>query len=135
MKKFAKLLLVFILTIVITGCNSNNLENVKYSDVEKLIKEKKSFILLVSQTGCSHCIEYAPTFKKVLEDNNLTACELNITNESKNSYNKFVKKFNFEGTPTTMFFIKGKEVFSSRIVGATSQSSLTKTLKRLDYIK
>ncbi len=134
MKNIKKIFLFLIIILGLTGCSSN-LKKISYSDLQQMIKENKTFILEVSQDGCSHCEQYSPIIKQVLKDNNLTAYNLNITYISKKDYNKFNEKYNFEGTPTTMFFKNGKEILSSRLVGSVSSSKLTKVLERLDYIK
>ena len=127
MKKTLKVLLVVISLLLLTGCK-NNMERITYSDLEDKIKNKDTFIMEVSQDGCSHCEEYKPVIDEVLKDNKLKAYNLNITYVSD-------KEYEFEGTPTTMFFKDGKEVLSSRLVGTVSKSKLTKELKRLGYIK
>lgn len=134
MKKVVKVLLVVISLMLLTGCK-NNMERITYSDLEDKIKDKDTFIMEVSQDGCSHCEEYKPIIDEILNDNNLTAYNLNITYLSEQDYNKFDKKYTFEGTPTTMFFKDGKEVLSSRLVGTVSKTKLKKELKRLGYIK
>ncbi len=134
MKKTLKVLLVVISLLLLTGCK-NNMERITYSDLEDKIKNKDTFIMEVSQDGCSHCEEYKPVIDEVLKDNKLKAYNLNITYVSEKDYNKFDKEYEFEGTPTTMFFKDGKEVLSSRLVGTVSKSKLTKELKRLGYIK
>jgi predicted bacteriocin transport accessory protein len=132
MKKILCLLIIGI--FLLTGC-SNNLKTIKYDEFEKMINNKETFILEISQNGCSHCNEYNPIIKKVLKDNNITAYNLNISYISNKEYDKLKEEYNFSGTPTTMFFNKGEEIFSSRIVGSTSETKLTKTLKRLKYVK
>lgn len=134
MKKTLKVLLVVISLLLLTGCK-NNMERITYSDLEDKIKNKDTFIMEISQDGCSHCEEYKPVIDEVLKDNKLKAYNLNITYVSEKDYNKFDKEYEFEGTPTTMFFKDGKEVLSSRLVGTVSKSKLTKELKRLGYIK
>lgn len=132
--KIKKILVLLIAIVLLTGC-SNNLKRVSYNELEKMIENKETFILEISQDGCSHCEEYKPTITKVLKDNNIEAYNLNLTYINKKDFNKFNDKYAFSGTPTTMFFKNGKEIFSSRLVGNISSSKLTNVLKRLDYIK
>ena len=100
-----------------------------------MIDKKETFILEITQDGCSHCEEFTPRLKTILKDNNLEAYNLNISYISESDYNKFNEKYTFEGTPTTMFFNKGKEIVSSRITGSISDKKLKNTLKKLKYIK
>ncbi len=134
MKKVLKIIVIVLGIFILTGCESN-LKRTTYKDLDKMIKDEKTFVLEVSQDGCIHCEEYAPIFNKVLNDNDLKAYNLNITYMSKSDYNKFDEKYDFEGTPTTMFFKDGKELVTERIVGTTTEKKLTKSLKRLGYIK
>jgi len=60
---------------------------------------------------------------------------LNISDISKVDYDGFDSKFNFGGTPTTMFFKNGKELTTSRINGALPDNKVISVLKRQGYIK
>ena len=64
-KKGIILLTIFIGLLFLTGC-SNNLNTVKEIDfvtLQSKIDNKESFILVVIQTGCSHCEEFSPRFR------------------------------------------------------------------------
>ena len=135
MKKiFIKIPLFLIAILLLTGCQ-NTLKRVGYDEIKDMIDKKETFILEITQDGCSHCEEFTPRLKTILKDNNLEAYNLNISYISESDYNKFNEKYTFEGTPTTMFFNKGKEIFSSRITGSISDKKLKNTLKKLKYIK
>ena len=135
MKKiFIKIPLFLIAILLLTGCQ-NTLKRVSYDEIKDMIDKKETFILEVTQDGCSHCEEFTPRLKTILKDNNLEAYNLNISYISESDYNKFNEKYTFEGTPTTMFFNKGKEIVSSRITGSISDKKLKNTLKKLKYIK
>lgn len=135
MKKiFIKIPLFLIAILLLTGCQ-NTLKRVGYDEIKDMIDKKETFILEITQDGCSHCEEFTPRLKTILKDNNLEAYNLNISYISESDYNKFNEKYTFEGTPTTMFFNKGKEIVSSRITGSISDKKLKNTLKKLKYIK
>ncbi len=131
-KKFTKILAVLVLILLATGCKSPITE-VTYQDINKMIKDNKTFILVVTQDSCIHCEEYKPRIKKILKKNNLTAYNLNITNISEEYYNDFKDKYDFKGTPTTMFFKKGKENISLRIIGAVNDEKIKSNLKSQGY--
>lgn len=134
-KKFFKTIVLLIVITLLTGCSSS-LKRVDYDELEKMVKDKKSFILLISQDGCSHCEAYAPIIKKVLKENELTAYNLNITYISEEEYNKLKEKYSdFQGTPTTIFIKDGEEQKDARLVGDVSKNKLTSTLKKEKYIK
>lgn len=135
MKKiFIKIPLFLIAILLLTGCQ-NTLKRVSYDEIKDMIDKKETFILEITQDGCSHCEEFTPRLKTILKDNNLEAYNLNISYISESDYNKFNEKYTFQGTPTTMFFNKGKEIVSSRITGSISDKKLKNTLKKLKYIK
>ena len=133
--KYFKLIIIVLGVFLLTGCASNHVKEINYSELKDMIKNKQSFIVVVTQTGCSHCIEYEPNYKSAMEENDIIGYNLNITKMSKNDYDKFRKEHDFSGTPTTLFFKKGKEVFSSRIVGSASVKEVNREIKRLGYVK
>lgn len=113
----------------------SKLINITVSDLESKINNKESFILVISQTGCSHCEQYLPELDRTLQEVNQNAYVLNITgldNESASTLNKYV---NFSGTPTTIFFHDGVEATTlNRIVGYASKAKIKEKLKSLGYI-
>lgn len=120
--------------LLVTGCK-NNLERIDYNDLMKKINNEETFILEITQNNCSHCEEFTPRFESILDTYNIKAYNLNITDLSKDDYEKLSKDYNINGTPTTIFFKKGKELTNNRINGSTSDKKLTNILKRLGYIK
>lgn len=131
-KKFLNFFILLIVIILTTGCK-NNLNRVEYKDINKMINDKETFILLVTQDSCSHCEEYTPRFKNILKKNNITAYNLNITYIDEKDYNDFKNKYDFKGTPTTMFFVKGEEAITARIIGAVNDSKIESSLKSQGY--
>ena len=135
MKKIMAIILIVISTIMITGCSNNNtVTEINFKDLEEKINNKDSFILEVIQTGCSHCEEFSPRFRAVLKTNNLEAYSINIYNlniynlsdEERKEFNDLVT---ISGTPTVIFFDKGKE--KNKISGAVSNEKLEEELKDL----
>ena len=82
MKKKFKFFLISIFIIFLTGCgnNTSTITDISYSELEKMINNKESFILEIVQTGCSHCEEFSPRFKAILKTHDLTAYSLNLYN-------------------------------------------------------
>ncbi len=132
-KNIIRVFLIFIITILVTGCSSN-LKRISYNDFKEMLNNKENFILIVSQEGCSHCEEYSPRIKKILKENSITAYNLNITYISKSDYNKFKEEYNFKGTPTTFFFKNGAESITSRLTGSVSDTKIKKALKKEGFI-
>ena len=112
------------------------LKQIKYDEVMEKIQNKESFILLVSQTTCSHCKEYKPVFKKVLRKYKLTAYYMEYDLLSKDDKKEFVKHINFDSTPVTAFITDGDEITTAnRIVGAKSEEYIIGKLKSNGYIE
>lgn len=134
MKKLIILTLIVISTIMFTGCSNNNVINeINFDELEEKIDNKDSFILEIIQTGCSHCEEFSPRFKAVLKTNNLEAYSLNIYNLNNEEREKFNDLITISGTPTVIFFEKGKE--ENRISGAVSNEKIEEELTEAGYIK
>ena len=113
----------------------SKLINSSVTEIETKINNKETFILVISQTGCSHCEQYLPGLEKTLKEVNKEAYLLNITglsNENADTLNKYV---NFSGTPTTIFFHDGQEKTTlNRIVGYASKAKIIERLQALGYI-
>ena len=118
------------------GSEYSNLIELKVSELKKKIKNKESFILLISQTTCSHCVSYKPVFNDVLKEHKLKAyyIEKDLLGVDDNSeLNKIIE---ISGTPTTAFFVDGVEVdLSNRIAGNRPASTIEAKLRDAGYIK
>ena len=117
----------------LTGCNDSAvIKEIEYSDLEKMIDNKDSFILEIVQTGCRHCEEFSPRFRKVLKDNNVTAYSLNLYNLNDDDMEKFNDlTTSVSGTPTVLYFENGKET-SNRIYGAVDNEKIEDFLDKVD---
>lgn len=104
----------------------SNIKKISLKTLKKMIAKEEDFILLISQTYCSHCIEYKPIFNEALIDSNLIGYELDIATLSENDYYEFADLFpTVDGTPTTLFFKEGKEISEeSRMVGYQEKESV-----------
>ena len=136
MKKTAKLLVMIFCILIATGCKSVGLKEIKYSDLEKAIKNKESFILEVVQDGCSNCESFTPKFEKILNKYKLSAKQINLKKLSEKENNSFSNLYNVSGTPTVIFIDKGEEIsITRRIVGDVSEDKVISKLKVAGYIK
>ena len=116
--------------------SDTKLIDIKMTDLEAKIENKESFILVISQTGCSHCEQYLPELDRTLKEINLEANVLNITNLNTEEKITLSKYANFSGTPTTLFFTDGEEKTSlNRIIGYASKAKIKERLASLGYIK
>ena len=134
MKKFSFIVIV-IATLFLTGCSNSVITEIDYNKLEDLIENEETFILEITQTGCSHCQEFSPRFQAILKTNNLTAYNLNLYNMTKEEQDKFNDLTTVTGTPTVLFFKDGKEMTNTKIVGAQSNDEVKKILKRAGFIE
>lgn len=153
MKKTLVILLL-IISLFIGGCskkeetndNNDNKENVtekssklvllSFPELKEKIDNKESFILVITQTTCSHCAEYRPILTAVLDKYNITAYEIEsnkLTTEERGLMNDIA---NVSGTPTTIFIEDGVETTTTnRIIGPANQSKLISRFTAMGYIE
>lgn len=133
------LLIIIIVVLIINnlGKSTATLEETTYEQVQKKIEKKEDFILVLSQTTCSHCASYKPTLKEVSKQYDITIYYLDYDNYDEDTISEILEYFNFDGgTPTTFFFKEGKEIsIMSRLVGSTSKEKVISALKKYEYIE
>ena len=110
-----------------------NLEEVSVGDIKSKIKNKESFVLMVSQTTCSHCKAFKPVIDEVAEEYGFKVyvVESNLLEES--DYKDLQKIISYDGTPTTGVFIKGK--LEDTIEGESPKASVIEFLTKYGIIK
>ena len=135
-KRIISLVLVILAVFCLTGCSGSKLKTITYSELEEMINNKESFILEIVQTGCSACQNFTPRFKDVLNEYDVTAYSINLTDMSDEDTTKFNQLLNINSTPTVVFFKDGEEEsVSYRIIGAVDNDKIVQKLKSQDYIK
>lgn len=146
-RKLNLILYIVIILIVLIGAflvykfafsekvTESKLINIKVSELEEKINNKDTFILVISQTGCSHCEQYLPELDRALKEVDLNAYVLNVTGLDSANSSTLAKYVNFSGTPTTIFFNEGIEKTTlNRIVGYASKNKIKERLQSLGYI-
>lgn len=114
---------------------NSNLTSITATELENKINNKDTFILVISQTGCSHCEQYLPELNRTLKEVNLNAFEINLTNLNSEETSILNKYVNVSGTPTTIFYHDGEEATTlNRISGYTPKTKIKERLKSLGYI-
>ncbi len=107
-----------------------------YAELAKKVENKESFVLVYTQTTCSHCADYKPILKRTLAKVDLIAYEIVLDKLSKEDKAKLNDIANVGGTPTTIFIQNGQEInSSSRLVGIQQEEKLINKFKYLGYIK
>ena len=146
MKNFFKngKLYLIILGVIILGfflilhfsSREDNLIYINVSDLQTKIDNQDDFILVISQTGCSHCKLYLPVLESVLKEYKISAYVINLTNLTSDEAGTFNSLVNVSGTPTTLFYKNGVETTTlNRIVGEATKTKIIERLKSLEYIK
>ena len=113
--------------------NYNNIEQLTYDSFQNMIKEKRSFVVVISQTSCSHCIAYKPIYNEVLKQHNSKGYDLDILNLDKEKRQEILDTLDVPGTPTTLIFIDGV-LQRDRIEGITTEEELEKFLAKYGFI-
>lgn len=136
------LLITLIIFLLINNKGNNNnkgdLTEITYEQLQEKIDSKEDFIIVLSQTTCSHCASYKPIVKQVAKKYNLNnVYYLDYDKYDEDEIKKILKELKFDGgTPTTFFFKKGKEIsVLNRISGSVSEEKLISSLKKLEYIE
>lgn len=107
---------------------------ITYKEYLEKIENKETFVLFVSQTYCSHCIDYKPKFSEVINTNNITGYELDLLTLTEEDFDSFTELVEVSGTPTTIFYRNGEEITAARLEGSKSQEELTDVLKKYKFI-
>lgn len=85
----------------------SNIEQLSYSTFNDMIKKKRTFVVVISQTFCSHCIAYKPIYNEVLRKHNIKGYDLDIIELEEKQRNDILKSLNVSGTPSTLIYIDG----------------------------
>lgn len=116
--------------------NDSRLIKLSVEELEEKVNNKETFILVVTQTTCGHCISYKPTLESVLEETSQIAYEIDIQPLSQEVRQRVYKIAKVSGTPTTVFIFNGVEQDTSlRLSGSVSRDTLKQRMKDTGYIK
>ena len=130
-------LIVFFVKNLPEQSSSGKLIKVDYATVKKMMADEESFVLVVSQSTCSHCATYKPKIMQIAEDYKLDMYYIDYDNETKSDQEDFFEEFNFSGaTPTTMFIKDGQEVsVLNRLEGDFGIKKVVKQLEKMGFIE
>lgn len=136
MKKKFLIILLLLFAIFTTGCENNYLKNIDYNNFKEKVESKESFIVEVIQTGCSACKNFTPKFRKILNQNKVTAYQLNYSDLKEEEKKEFDSTFSISATPSVLFITEGEEKsVLTRIIGAVEKDKIVDKLKTNGYIK
>lgn len=140
-------IIILIIAAIIIGTffflinKSNNgtgqLIELNYKEIKEKVKNKDDFILVITQSTCSHCATYKPKLTKIAKDYNLNIYFITIDLEKETDKKEFLKEFNFQGaTPTTIFIKKGtEESVLNRLVGDINEKKIIEKFKKMGFIE
>ncbi len=110
-------------------------KEIKYNKVVEKIKRKESFVLLLSQTTCSHCLQYKPKLEAVANEYQVEVYYIETDLLDSEVRDELKKYFNYTGTPTTIFVINGEEKSAAtRINGDASKDKIINKFKSNGFI-
>jgi predicted bacteriocin transport accessory protein len=122
--------------IIDIALSKSYLKELKYNEVMDKIENKESFVLLFSQTVCTHCKDFKPKLKNVANRYKVTIYYLETDLLKKEEQEELNKHFSFKGTPTTVFVTDGEEkTAATRINGDVSEEKIIAKLKSNGYIE
>lgn len=131
------IIIALLLIININTPKEGNLIALNYQQLIEKTKNKESFILVVSQSTCTHCASYKPKLEQIAKEYHLDIYYIDYDREKENNQIKFLDKFDLDGsTPITIFIKKGKQTnLFDRIEGDVSKSKAIEKFKKMEFIK
>lgn len=136
---FSAIILLVILVVLVfsnTKASKYGLFELKCDEVIEKINNKESFVLVVSQTTCTHCISYKPVLESVAKKYKIKAYYVDVNLFSEEEDNEFKKYVSYSDTPSTLFIKDGEEsTRANRIVGEANEEKIVSKLKQNGFIK
>ena len=116
--------------------SKNYFKEIKYEQFVSKVEKKESFVVLFSQTTCTHCMDFKPKLKRVADKYKINIYYLETDLLDEDTYKELKAKFSFSGTPTTIFVTDGEEkTAATRINGDVSEEKIVSKLKSNGFIK
>lgn len=130
-----KLIIAIFLMLLTVGCSGSNYNKLNYENLTKKLENKDTFILLVND-GSDEAKLLKNTLNKVLEENKLTAYEINPNKITEDEKNELRNSFSYENI-SIIFFKDGIDPSKLSHVTDTSitKKDLEKHLTNLGFIK
>ena len=112
----------------------SNLKIVDYKQVTQRILYRDTFVLIGTQTSCSHCARYKPVLNRVLAKYDIVGLELDFERLDDDTFDTALDALNIETTPQTLFFVDGVEQTKYRLDGEVSEKEIEEALKALGFV-
>ncbi len=128
-------ILLIILLIVNAVDKKTYFKELKYKEVIEKMDNEESFVLLLSQTTCSHCMDFKPKIENVANKYKLNIYYIETNLLNKEETQKFKTYISYTGTPTTVFILNGKETtVANRLNGSVEEQKIIDKLKSNGFI-
>ena len=135
LKHIKNIFFILVFVFILSGCDSNNLKSLSYKEFNNKLKSNDSFFVEIVQDGCSHCANFTPKLKEVLNEYDIVGYQINLTDLSDEDYSEFSTKYGVNSTPTVIFIFDGQETsLLQRINGNISKDKIISKLKSNGYI-
>lgn len=135
---FSICLVVLVGSIIADKVMSKSYFNkITYEEIIEKIDNKDSFVLLISQTTCTHCASYKPKLEDVANEYKINIYYIDIDLLEEDEYDELNSRLSFasSGTPLTIFLKNGEEkTVANRIKGDSSSDKIIKKLKSNGFI-
>ena len=127
----------FLLTYNSNNKSSGELIEVNYDKLVDMVDNNDSFILVVSQSTCSHCATYKPKLIDISSEYGIDIYYINYDTEDEDTQKQFLKEFKLSGaTPTTMFIKDGKEAsMLNRLEGDLAEDRVIQKFVKMGFIE
>ena len=131
------IIIAILLIVNITKEKKGELVSLNYKEIKEKANNKESFILVISQSTCSHCANYKPKLATIAQKYNINIYYIDYDLENSKNQKDFLEKYNLDGsTPVTIFIKKGKQTkLFDRIEGEVSKEKTISIYKKMGFIK
>ena len=131
------IVIVAVIAFILLSKNvqSGSVKSININELKEKIDNKDSFILVITQDGCTHCKAYLPTIRTIGNKYNITFYDISQTGLSNDDQTYLKNIANIDGTPTTVFIENGEEKSTTnRLVGSVPEYRVIERLKAMGYI-
>ena len=109
------------------------INNISYQTFNEMIDNGETFVILISQRDCGHCVAFKPYYNQAMQENNIIGYELDVQMLNQTDRSDFLSRFNISSTPTTMIFTNGVPE-EETLVGTQPPEEVTNFLKKYNLI-
>jgi thiol-disulfide isomerase/thioredoxin len=109
------------------------INNISYQTFNEMIDNGETFVILISQRDCGHCVAFKPDYNQAMKENNIIGYELDVQMLNQTDRSDFLSRFNISSTPTTMIFTNGVPE-EETLVGTQPPEEVTNFLKKYNLI-